>query len=511
MDSLYAAWQKEEEERFAQMDSLYAEYDRRPPIPEPTFDLDEAGRADLLSRSVASSFDAAPRQLIDPERFVAAPSSTYVAPSRVPEPPLLDTVPDARPRDRTDRDMQFPHQSLDELRETQKYTRQERELGLAEGALRSAARFPGTLVEGAGGSLEALTVQAERALPDVPDLGLRGLGRDRNYLRDLGRVIGDTGQRMIEAFPRSPSQTGEHPFRDAPLQFIAENLPEQAMQIGTQFATGGGAAKLLGKFATGVRSAKALKFAGWAAPTAALETGGTFRAALERHTSEGMDYDEASRMAAQEALLAGAGNTALEYLPFVRFMDKVMPGAGTALHKAMVAKLGRFATGALTGGGVESFQEGLQEVWSSVAADWAGKDPEAWKQIWGRIGTSAMLAMMVGGGAGVITAPAAVPEPGILSDPEGRIIYPDDPTIGPETRVDDLGRPIATTVPGPTVGAEDPWAMGPFGIRQGLEVRRDDPGRPTATTIPPPVIEPAPTAIPAPTVSRTEEQATGCT
>ena len=76
-------------------------------------------------------------------------------------------------------------------------------------------------------------------------------------------------------------------------------------------------------------------------------------------------------------------------------------------------------------------------------------------------------------------APVIIPEPARIPVPEppigaqDPIIYPDQPTIGPELRLDDSGRPIA---PETTV-------------------------QPRTPTIP------EPTGLPAPTVSRTEEQA----
>ena len=78
--------------------------------------------------------------------------------------------------------------------------------------------------------------------------------------------------------------------------------------------------------------------------------------------------------------------------------------------------------------------------------------------------------------------------------------------------------PDPTTVPEPPIGAEDPLAMGPFGIRRSREVRRDELGQPTATTIPePPIGAQDPTGLlpgwaryrPVPTVSRTETLPSG--
>ena len=67
----------------------------------------------------------------------------------------------------------------------------------------------------------------------------------------------------------------------------------------------------------------------------------------------------------------------------------------------------------------------------------------------------------------VESEPRRIPVPRPTVDERGSVIYPDAPTIGPQVRFDDLGRPIPTTVSEP-------------------------------------VIEPTPTAIPAPTLSLDE-------
>lgn len=313
------------------------------------------------------------------------------------------------------------------------FTEERGRLGLGEEAARAAARTPGQMVEGAGGTAQAGGVGLRRlaalrfpsGAPVFENTG-EDIERLGERVEGAGRAVSDVGRTSREFFPAS-TDVDRLDLTD-PNALVAggvEAIAQVGIQLGLAAATGGGSA--------------VSQFMMFAGPTAAMEGGQTFIDTKAELLERGMSEEEAEQLAAGVAVTTGAGAVALERIPAARFVFRSVPGAerlfGGRFAAALAGK-GNLGTQLLTGGVSEAVEESAEEAWSSLIQDIQANNPDAWEKIGPRLAAGAVFGAAGGVGgaaiqAGVEATGQGFPEP--PADPDAAPAGPVTPSAGSES------------------------------------------------------------------------------
>src|SRR5690606_34135931 len=160
------------------------------------------------------------------------------------------------------------------------------------------------------------------------------------------------------------------------------------------------------------------QFAAFAAPTVILEGGNAYIETREALAQQGMEPEDAERLAAQTAALTYAGALLLERIPGAHFVLSRVPGVRTVFQNSFVRRMreraaGRFISGALAEGATEA----AQEAWADAMQYLATRDPATFEQFRERLLAAGTLGAAVGGVAEVVLGAPPV-EPAAPRQPE---------------------------------------------------------------------------------------------
>lgn len=240
-----------------------------------------------------------------------------------------------------------------------------------------AATFRGTanMWEGAAGTLQELGIAPQTA-----------------------KSVGDVAQALQAGTPRSqlPPDAGAVEKSAYYLTNLAgEQAPQLMSQAGLSMLPGVAPAAMAG------RVGAATRFALFAAPTFASESGQAFRGALERGESE--------TTARAEGIVYGTVATALERLPAGEYFNH-SPVFRRALRKVGLGKLAPAVQAAIAGSQGEGAEEALQQLAQRVVQYAYERDPEAFKDLPRELYESYLGGAVLGGAMGPVMDRAHIPE-----------------------------------------------------------------------------------------------------
>jgi len=210
------------------------------------------------------------------------------------------------------------------------------------------------------------------------------------------------GEEFAEKYPPSEyfppgviEQVTGRPFPSG--KEIVSGLPEGLSSAAPSFAQALLYRKLDPKLVKKIP--KLARFLGYATPTLTLEAGHAYRGAIQRHLDGGMGLSDAQGMAAREALMTGTINSGIEFMGFMRFVERVAP----QFEKTIRNTIGRHLTNVLTGAATEATEEVLQELVSSYVGSEIGNNLQAWDDIESRLYLGGAIGGIIGGGMGLAT------------------------------------------------------------------------------------------------------------
>lgn len=296
--------------------------------------------------------------------------------------------------------------------------------------IRRVGRLAQLWPEEAGAEAPEALERAAMAIPEALGEGARVMGRAVEQAGDQYTSRFPAPEKLTRA-PQGPTGPmrgafpGEEPFQpfgegearsrlgagvdmsdpDWWVNVTGEAIGQIASQIAIAGLTGG--------------AGPVVQMMAFAGPTLAMEAGGAYRENYDRFVN---DLQAEQRRAPTEeelraideraagvAVIRGAGSMALEKLPFDAIMRRRYPQAEGMFMRAFAERMAQepnIAGILIRGAGSEAFTEAAQEVWGAVVQDLAADDPEAWKDIAGRMFTGAVGGAAGGGFAGATQIPA---------------------------------------------------------------------------------------------------------